>query len=458
MEICILACDIANVVVAVHPNGWMDADSVIRWLEECVKPFIRPRLGRQAKCAMIVLDSYGSHLTDEVKEKFIDLDIAPAVIPYGCTEEVQPLDVSVNKAFKASIQQQWILRAWKAVPPELIKKAFLTCGLSNALDGSEDGLHMAHRRGQMVHKVDVDDDVIAIGFFGNNCEEPDPRAALLQPAAPPFAARSPPLVARAPPCSCPPCWPALFYPHSPDAHRPAACAIRLVPALLLAALLVGALLPMPPCYCPPYCAPPCCRHAAQLPACRRAGRRTALPCLRAALLAAALPFHLHCPALAVRRSSLAVHRPALPCAPPCLRAALLVARHPALPAMASLSILTFDHEGRPIQFDSWLDDLQLYLLSDSRDSVSLFDHTSGASLAPPATPDSATCSQWLTLDAVDRLAVRNHLPFAERAHFGKHKTAIALYDVVVTRCSSPATAALGRLILPYLFPSCQPLP
>ncbi|CAI7885995.1 unnamed protein product, partial [Closterium sp. NIES-53] len=139
-------------------------------------------------------------------------------------------------------------------------------------------------------------------------------------------------------------------------------------------------------------------------------------------------------------------------APPCLRAALLVARHPALPAMASLSVLTFDHEGRPIQFDKWLGDLQLYLLSDYRDRVSLFDITSGASLAPPTTADSATRSQWLTCDAAARLAVRNHLPLAEHAHFGQHKTTKALYDAVVARYSSPATAALDRLILPCLFP------
>ncbi|CAI7755742.1 unnamed protein product [Closterium sp. NIES-54] len=120
--------------------------------------------------------------------------------------------------------------------------------------------------------------------------------------------------------------------------------------------------------------------------------------------------------------------------------------------MASLSVITFDHEGRSILFDTWLDDLQLYLLSDSRDNVSLFDHTSGASLAPPATTDSATRSQWLTRDATARLAVRNNLPIAERAHFRQHKTAKALYDAIVARYSSPATAALGRLLPPYLFP------
>ncbi|CAI7886515.1 unnamed protein product [Closterium sp. NIES-53] len=92
--------------------------------------------------------------------------------------------------------------------------------------------------------------------------------------------------------------------------------------------------------------------------------------------------------------------------------------------MASLRVLEFDHEGRSIQFDTWLDDLQLYLLCDSRDSVSLFAHTSGAVPAPPATADSVTPSQ----------------------------IAQALYDGVVARYSSPATVALGCLLLPYLFP------
>ncbi|CAI7880282.1 unnamed protein product, partial [Closterium sp. NIES-54] len=151
---------------------------------------------------------------------------------------------------------------------------------------------------------------------------------------------------------------------------------------------------------------------------------------------------------------------AAPCGPltapcSCLPCAL---RCPASPrsaccaTMASLQMLGFDHKGRPLQFDTWLDDLQLYLLRDSRDSVSLFDHTSGAAPAPPATADSATRSQWLTRNAAARLAICNHLQLAECAHFGQHRTTHALYDAVVARYSSPATAALGRLLLPYLFP------
>ncbi|CAI7829029.1 unnamed protein product, partial [Closterium sp. NIES-53] len=125
----------------------------------------------------------------------------------------------------------------------------------------------------------------------------------------------------------------------------------------------------------------------------------------------------------------------------------------AVPAtMASPTVLTFDAEGRAVDFDVWVDDLQLFLQCDSRDGVSLFDHTSGVSTAPAATANSMVRSQWTTRNAVARLTVRSHLPLAEHAHFGQYKTAQSLYAAVVVRYSSPATAALSRLMLPYLFP------
>ncbi|CAI7819651.1 unnamed protein product, partial [Closterium sp. NIES-53] len=105
-----------------------------------------------------------------------------------------------------------------------------------------------------------------------------------------------------------------------------------------------------------------------------------------------------------------------------------------------------------VAFDVWLDDLQLFLQCDSRDGLSLFDLTSGASTAPAADADSTVRSQWLTRDAAARLAVHSHLPPIERAHFSHYKSAKTLYDAVVPRYSSPATAALSRLMLPYLFP------
>ncbi|CAI7756369.1 unnamed protein product [Closterium sp. NIES-53] len=104
------------------------------------------------------------------------------------------------------------------------------------------------------------------------------------------------------------------------------------------------------------------------------------------------------------------------------------------------------------------DDLQLFLQCDRADGLSLFDLTSGASPAPPATADSTVCSQWATHDAAAHLAVRRQLPTTERAHFSQYKSAQTLYDAVVARYSSPATAALSRLMLPYLFPDLVAFP
>ncbi|CAI5991236.1 unnamed protein product [Closterium sp. NIES-64] len=105
-----------------------------------------------------------------------------------------------------------------------------------------------------------------------------------------------------------------------------------------------------------------------------------------------------------------------------------------------------------------VDDRQLFLQCDRADGLSLFDLTSGASPAPPATGDSTVRSQWATRDAAARLAVRRHLPTTERAHFSQYKSDQTLYDAVVARYSSPATAALSRLMLLYLFPDLAAFP
>ncbi|CAI7734275.1 unnamed protein product [Closterium sp. NIES-53] len=126
--------------------------------------------------------------------------------------------------------------------------------------------------------------------------------------------------------------------------------------------------------------------------------------------------------------------------------------------MATPSVLSFDAEGHAVDFEVWLDDLQLFLQCDRADGLSLFDLTSGLSPAPPATADSTVRSQWATRDATARLAVRRHLPTTERAHFSQYRSAQTLYDAVVVRYSSPATAALSHLFLPYLFPDLAAFP
>ncbi|CAI7769681.1 unnamed protein product, partial [Closterium sp. NIES-54] len=81
-----------------------------------------------------------------------------------------------------------------------------------------------------------------------------------------------------------------------------------------------------------------------------------------------------------------------------------------------------------------------------------------AATVPTDAPRPYLLRLWATRDAAARLAVRRHLPTTERAHFSQYKSAQTLYDAVVARYSSRATAALSRLMLPYLFPDLAAFP
>ncbi|CAI5986222.1 unnamed protein product [Closterium sp. NIES-64] len=189
-------------------------------------------------------------------------------------------------------------------------------------------------------------------------------------------------------------------------------------------------------------AEPPCRRAALPPSCPEAEP----PCRRAALPPSRSEAEPPC-----RRAALPPSRSATePLSSWTVRAALSV--------MAPPSVLTFPAEGRAVDFEVWVDDQQLFLQCYRANGLSLFDLTSGASPAPTANADATVRSHWATRDATARLAVRRHLPTSKRAHFSQYKSAQTLYDAVVARYSSPATAALSRLMLPYLFPDLAAFP
>lgn len=118
---------------------------------------------------MLVWDTFTGHTKEDVKElvrKEFNTDIA--YIPGGCTSLLQPADVSWNRPFKAKIQEMydewmfsgehtftakgnlraptvadllgWIKAAWDGISPDIIRKSFKKCGITNALDGTEDDL------------------------------------------------------------------------------------------------------------------------------------------------------------------------------------------------------------------------------------------------------------------------------------------------------------------------------
>ena len=72
------------------------------WINKVWKPYVAGRP------ALLILDRFGAHFTNEVKAAFACCKTTVLLIPGGCTSVLQPLDVCVNKPFKNYIRQSWM--------------------------------------------------------------------------------------------------------------------------------------------------------------------------------------------------------------------------------------------------------------------------------------------------------------------------------------------------------------
>ncbi|CAI7923590.1 unnamed protein product [Closterium sp. NIES-53] len=210
-------------------------------------------------------------------------------------------------------------------------------------------------------------------------------------------------------------------------------------------------------------APPCWSHAAlPFPSRHPACSAPLSPACRVTLLATAPP----CPALAPpcwppRRPALPARHPAgrrhaLPIALPCpSRAPLFPSRVPPRPALRASLVLTHCPACRTVLacvLPCWSRATLLcpiWLLSVFSTSIMRAVPSSSIRGSTTYSSESATRSQWLTRDAAARLAIRNHLPLAKRAHFGQQKIAkafAALIDEFLDKNPPPMYITLYFLV------------
>ncbi|CAI7803018.1 unnamed protein product [Closterium sp. NIES-54] len=132
--------------------------------------------------------------------------------------------------------------------------------------------------------------------------------------------------------------------------------------------------------------------------------------------------------------------------------------------------LRFDAEGHPIEFSTWQRQATRYLTSQRQDDATLWAHASGALKAPlppdplPTDPEPTPVAQadydrrvlardvWDSRDAATVLAHTELLPPTEAVHFSQVDTAQGIWDAVVARYSTPSSASLSRLLMPFVFP------
>ncbi|KAH7983192.1 hypothetical protein HPB52_010010 [Rhipicephalus sanguineus] len=148
-----------NVRVTASKNGWMTSDKLQEWLARVWGP------NNDDVRRLLVLDQAPIHKTQAAKDAIEERDTDVVYVPAGCTSLLQPADVFWNRPFKANLRRSWemfmrkgertpkgnlrkpsrqdalnfVSEAWAAVTAETVVRSFKGCGISNALDGSEDG-------------------------------------------------------------------------------------------------------------------------------------------------------------------------------------------------------------------------------------------------------------------------------------------------------------------------------
>ena len=88
--------------------AWMDEDCMLAWVDLVLKKYLVDFPPPPGVVPVILLDSYRCHMMASVVGPIQALGYEIIQIPGGCTGLCQPLDVGVNKPFKARVRAKWM--------------------------------------------------------------------------------------------------------------------------------------------------------------------------------------------------------------------------------------------------------------------------------------------------------------------------------------------------------------
>ena len=94
-----------RIAYTVQENAWMDGSCMLQWIDNILVPHLQCRPA--ATEVILLLDDLTSHTSDQTKDRLAQLGISLYIIPGGCTGNVQPLDVGINKPFKDRLRRKW---------------------------------------------------------------------------------------------------------------------------------------------------------------------------------------------------------------------------------------------------------------------------------------------------------------------------------------------------------------
>ena len=93
-----------------NPNYWANEECALRFIEKIILPNVkttREKLSKPNQKAMVIFDVFKGQTTAAVCNLLEENDIVYVTIPNGCTDKLQPLDVSVNRSAKSYLRDKF---------------------------------------------------------------------------------------------------------------------------------------------------------------------------------------------------------------------------------------------------------------------------------------------------------------------------------------------------------------
>ena len=96
-------------IVKTQEKSWMDEGLMEVWVEEIWLKYVREvskQLGFDN--SLLIFDAFSAHKTDAVHSKLVENKSDILMFPPGCMSKCQPMDVCINKPFKAILRKSWV--------------------------------------------------------------------------------------------------------------------------------------------------------------------------------------------------------------------------------------------------------------------------------------------------------------------------------------------------------------
>ena len=96
-------------VIKTQEKAWKDERLMHVWVENIWSKHTKAMSEKlDFRNSLLKFNAFSAHKTDEIQGKLIEKKTDILMIPPGCTSKCQPMDVCINKPFKAILRKCWV--------------------------------------------------------------------------------------------------------------------------------------------------------------------------------------------------------------------------------------------------------------------------------------------------------------------------------------------------------------